>query len=86
MLTSSESLCSLAFKEIVLDTEQVCKASSLEGREGQHFGSLEVLLSPCTCQCYWLQNLQIFSEENHQLRDTWIKNCCLPGIDSVLGF
>lgn len=86
MLTSSESLCSLACKEIVLDTEQVCKASSLEGRESQHFGCLEGIgaalsvLSPLICHCYWLQHLQALLEEDHQLRDTWIKNCCLPGM------
>lgn len=92
MLTSSESLHSLACKEIVLDTEQVCKAGSLEGRESQHFGCLEGLgvslsvLDSLRCQPYWLHHLQTLLEEDHQLRDTWIKNCCLPGMgDQCIG-
>lgn len=44
------------------------------------------MLSSLTCQCYWLQQLQTLLEEDHQLRDTWIKNCCLPGMgDQFVG-
>lgn len=85
MLTSSENLCSLACKEMVLDTQQACKASPLEGR-GQHFGCVEGLgaslcvLSSLTCQCSWLQHLRTLFEEDPQLRDTQIKNRCLPAM------